>query len=686
MFLQLPSPEALASNEPRLLLNGQDITTIASPIIQNDRTLVPIRFIAEQLGAQVKWNNEDRTVNVVKGNASILLRINSHLVSYESGENGEKAFSLCDVPPTIINERTYVPLRLVSNALGIGVDWDGATNTILIDSSKKADVEPFFDVRISSLTSGQAITGKTELQIQLPNGASTKAVEIKYLLLDPNTAKGTVVARGNKLEEKYLWIPNLQDRGEKVLVAALYDSNGKFLGGDSIAVNIEVIPKISLTGLTQGQLITDTVSMSIDTNFIASYVKYEITNLDNNKVTKTSEADPYGPYTWTPNMYDNGNYSFKAIAYDSENNAYESQIVYARVDMPRKLILTGVSNGATITKPVTLSSSINFYVSQTEYVLRDPSTGTEKILAQIPYGSYKWFPGPEYTGTKELLVRVKDTKGIIHESKGVSVKFSGSPKLFLEGVGPKQVITGPVKLKTVSNVALDNVNYILINANTGARKVIASNQAPQAEYTFTPAQGDEGNWIVQAEGIYNSGKKVLSEEIPVRVYLGKTYSAVPVVEKDNFIGFASKLAKASWEKTGMSAAIQTAQAILETGWGQSVPVDKYNGKVSYNLFGYKGSASAGSVISNTWEVYNGVSFRVDAEFRAYNNLNESWADYNNLLLTRERYGIFRDVMHDSTQGAWALRRAGYATDPQYPIKLMKLIKQHNLHKLDEISI
>ena len=47
---------------------------------------------------------------------------------------------------------------------------------------------------------------------------------------------------------------------------------------------------------------------------------------------------------------------------------------------------------------------------------------------------------------------------------------------------------------------------------------------------------------------------------------------------------------------------------------------------------------------------------------------------------------FRDVMHDSTQGAWALRRAGYATDPQYPIKLMKLIKQHNLHKLDEISI
>ncbi len=683
MFIQLPSPEVLATNEPKLLLNGQDITTIAEPIIKNDRTLVPIRFIAEQLGAQVDWNNENRTVSVVKENISVSLKIDSHLVSYE---NEGKAYSLCDVPPTIINERTYVPLRLVSNALGIGIDWDGATNTILLDSSKTADVEPFFDIRILSLNSGQAITGKTELQIELPNGGNQRAVEIKYLLLDPITAKGTVIARGKQLDAKYIWIPDLQESGERVLVAALYDNNGKFLGGDSIAVNVAVTPQISLTGLEQDQLITGTASLGADTNFLASYVKYEITNLDNNKTTLSGESDPYGPYTWTPNMYDNGSYAFKVIAYDSENNAYESQVVYAKADVPRKLTLTGVSNGATINKPVTLSSSINFYVSQTEYVLRDPVTGKEEILAQLPYGSYKWFPGPEYTGTKELLVRVKDTKGVIYDSNTVSVNFSGTPKLFLEGVGPNQVITGAVKLKTISNVSIDKVNYILINTTTGAKKVIASNQEPQTEFTFTPAQGDEGYWKVQAEGIYDSGKKVLSEEIPVRVYLGKTYSATPVIEKSLFLGLASELARDSWEKTGMSAALQTAQAILETGWGQSVPVDKYSGKISYNLFGIKGSATAGSVISNTWEVYNGVSFRVDAEFRAYNNVNESWADHKSLLLDRERYEPFREVMHDSTLGAWAIRRAGYATDPQYPIKLMRLIDQYNLHELDEISI
>ena len=683
MFIQISGPDALATNEPRLILDGQDITKIAQPVIQNNRTLVPVRFIAEQLGAKVNWDNENRAVHIEKDNKKVILKIDSRLVSYE---NGEKIYSLCDVPPTIINEYTYVPLRLISNALGIEINWDGDRNVISMDSAKPSKVEPFFDVEIISLNSGQVITGKTELQIGLLSEEMQKAAEIKYLLLDPNTAKGFVVARGKQLSDKYYWLPSMDDSGEKVLVAALYDNNGKFIAGDAVLVNIQIIPEVSLTGLVQNQVITDTVSLGVDINFLASYVKYEITNLDNNKTTKTSEADPYGPYAWTPNMYDNGNYAFKVTAYDSNNQAYESQTVYARVDMPRKLALTGVSKGATIDKPITLSYSINFYVSQTEYVLRDPVTGKEEILAQIPYGSYKWFPGLEYTGTKELLVRVKDTRGVVYESEPVSVKLAGTPKLLFEGIGPKQVITGPVKLKTVSNVKIDKVNYILTNATTGAKKVIASNQNPQAEYTFTPTKEYEGNWIVQAEGVYNSGKKILTEEIPVKIYLGQIYSKAAVIEKDKFLDLASKLARESFEKTGMSAAIQVAQAINETGWGQSVPVDKYSGKMSYNLFGIKGTGTQGSVIIKTWEVYNGVTYHVDAEFRAYNNVNESWADYNNLLLTRERYEIFREVMHNSTLGAWAIRRAGYATDPQYPIKLMRIIKQYNLQELDKVSI
>ena len=226
----------------------------------------------------------------------------------------------------------------------------------------------------------------------------------------------------------------------------------------------------------------------------------------------------------------------------------------------------------------------------------------------------------------------------------------------------------------------------MTNENTGAKKVIAGGSDPLEEYSYSPAQGLSGNWEIHAEGIYAGSKTIVSDSVAVKIYTGKLYTAVPVIEKSQFINFASGLASNSMKTTGMSAALQTAQAILESGWGQSIPVDKYNGQVSYNLFGIKGKGTLGSVTSNTWEEYNGVSYRIDAEFRAYNNVGESWADHKKLLLTLSRYGIFRDVMNDSTQGAWALRRAGYATDSKYPLKLMNIIKLYNLEKLDQVSI
>lgn len=680
-FSNLGSQSLLAAAQIRLVIDGKDVTSSALPVIENDRTLVPIRIIAEQLGAKVTWNEKDRTVLINKDSISILLRIDSHLIEYQ---NNGKIYSLSDVPPKIINDRTFVPLRLVSNALGIGTEWAGANRVVYVDSKKTATFTPFFDMKILGVNSGQVITGKTDLQVSLPNIDLKNATEIKYLLLDPETAQGIVVGRGSVLNAKYNWIPNLQQNGERVLVAAIYDEKGNFLAGDSIPVFLNINPKVSLTGISQGQTINDTVSLGADINFVASYIKYEITNLDKNKTTLTTEADPQGSYNWTPQLEDNGNYALKVIAYDENNKGYESEFLTVRVDVSRRISLAGIASGQSIDKPVSLLASRNFSVTETEYILRDINTGAEQSIAKIPYGSYKWFPGPELQGTKEVFVRVKDPAGIIYDSSGIKINLSGKPKLLLEGIGPKQVVAAAIKLKTNSNIKMDSINYIVTNTKTGSKSVIASGANPTVEFTYTPSVN--GDYSIQAEGIYNSGSKIYSEQISYKVFLGKTYGAKPIIEKSQFLGLASGLARNSWEKTGMSAALQTAQAILETGWGQSVPVDKYSGKLSNNLFGIKGKTNAGSVISNTWEEYNGTTFRIDAEFRAYNNINDSWNDHKSLLLEKERYGIFRDVMYDSTLGAWAIRRAGYATDSQYPIKLMKIIKDYDLQKLDRIGI
>jgi len=675
-------PRGARAGELKLVIDGRPIAAEPGPVLEEGRTLVPVRVVSEELGAEVDWDEANRTVHIRKGGREVLLRIDSRLVAYK--QQGGTIYGLSDVAPRILDDRTFVPIRLVSNALGVAVGWEEASRTVIVDSSREAGITPFYNLEIVSLQPGEVITGSTRLQTVFPAGVPAGAAEIKYLLLHPDTGRGRVVARGSDPAASYQWLPYLEDRGERVLVAAVYDREGRFLAGTALGVQVAVEPRVQLTGVTPGALLKDTVALGADVNFAPAYVRYEIVNQDTGKTFVSDEADPYGPFSWTPTLEDKGNVTFRVTAYDQGGQAYPSQPVTALVAPEPKLGLLGVKEGDTITKPVTLLASRNFPVSQTEFILRDPRTGEEKILARIPYGGYRWFPGPEEAGSWEVLVRVVDPAGVTHTSPPVRVEITAAPLLLLEGVGPNQVVTGPVELAVTSNVPLTGIQFYLIDPKTGARQAIAGGSDPGAKYPWTPAA--EGQWRLQAEGITAAGQRVVSEEIPFRVYLGELFAARPVVEKDKFLDLAAGLARQSWQKTGMSAALQTAQAILETGWGQSVPVDKYTGKFSYNLFGIKGTGPAGSVISNTWEEYNGQTYRVDANFRAYNSVAESWADHKELLLTASRYEPFRAVMHDSVQGAWALKRAGYATDSKYPLKLMDIIRRYDLQKLDEVTI
>ena len=673
----ISSTKVMAANPIKLVVNGKDITNLSSPIIENDRTLVPIRFMSEELGAKVTWNDNARTVLVENGNDSVLLRIGNNLVEYNNGAD----YQISDVAAKIFKDRTYVPLRLVSNALNIGVDWDDTQRTVDVDSNKEAVPTELSDVKILSQTPGQAIEGKTKLQLGSTEKYMTEGNEVKFLLLDPATAKGFIIARGKDINGSYDFMPKIEDAGNKILAGAIYDKNGKFVAGDSIPVSINVNPKVNVSGIYDGQVINKNAAIKADLNFFAHYIKYEISNLDNGKVTLTEEMDPLGSYNWSPMLSSNGAYSIRILAYDSNNKEYASQPVVVDVDVERSLVLSGVTAGSTVNKAVTLIAERNFDVSSTEYLMKDVNTGEEKTIAKLPYGGYKWFPAPEDSGTKDLIVRVI-AAGVVYDSEPIRVTVDGSPKLLLQGVGPRQVITGETKISLSSNVKVDSVNYIMIK--DGTRKVFASNMAVTDEFNYTPVKADEGNVIIQAEGMYN-GKKISTEQVQVKVFLGQTFGPKPIIEKDKYLGFASNLAKEYYKKSGMSAALQTAQSILETGWGQSVPVDKYTGKLSNNLFGIKGAGPAGSVISNTWEVYNGVTYRVDADFRAYNSPELSWADHKEFL-NKDRYSEFRSVMFDYSQGAWALKRAGYATDPQYALKLMQLIKQYNLDELDKVGI
>ncbi len=120
-----PAGEPKAGDAIRVVLDGQMLQFDVPPVIENDRTLVPLRVIFEALGADVEWNGETQTVTAKRSDTEIKLIIGGE--AYVNGQAVE-----LDVPAKIIEDRTLVPLRFVSEALGCQVDWDGVTRTVSI--------------------------------------------------------------------------------------------------------------------------------------------------------------------------------------------------------------------------------------------------------------------------------------------------------------------------------------------------------------------------------------------------------------------------------------------------------------------------------------------------------------------------------------------------------------------------
>ncbi len=677
----LPSGAAEAAGQLRLVIDGQLITSDPPPVLLNGRTLVPARLVTETLGARVDWFDADSSVHIVKPDRSVVMRIDNHFVKLDTGT---VKYMLTDVAPTLIGGRTYVPLRLVSNAMGVDISWDQATLTVSVDSSKSADVATATPLRITSVTSGAVINGKTDLRAEiatanLPAGAS----EIRWLLIRPETGRGQVIGRGKSITGSYAYTPDTMTNGERLLVAAVYNSAGRLLTGDAIPVRVELTPQVAFSGVTSGQVVQGAVTLRPVLNFPAAYVTYDIIAHASGRRVTSPKSDPLGTYSFAPMLEDVGSVSITMTAYNMAGEGFASGTITYAASASRQVELRGVNSGATISRPVTFSVYGNFRIAGIEYVMRDVGSGATETLGWTETAGIRFVPTPAQQGAKEIFARVTDTRGEVFQTQTVRVNVSGAAFLLMSGVGPNQVVTGTVTLAAESNIPLERVRYVLTNRTTGARSEVG-NAMPGAQFSWTPPEA--GEWSLRAEGLVGGTVVHSSDSVSFRVYLGTVYGPRPVVPRDQFVALASTLALKSWQETGMSAALQVAQAILETGWGQSIPVDKYTGLFSNNLFGIKGTGPAGTVISNTWEEYNGVAFRIDANFRAYHNVEQSWADHKNLLLVAARYQPFRDVMYDMSLGAWALRRAGYATDSQYPMKLMDIIMRYELWKLDEVGV
>lgn len=121
----------LKIGEREIWNDGEKTTMDTSPFIISGRTFVPIRFVSESLGGTVLWDGEERKVTIILNGETIEMWIGKNY-AYVNGQSELIDSKNPDITPFIKDDRTFVPLRFVSESLGMKVIWIGDFQEIFI--------------------------------------------------------------------------------------------------------------------------------------------------------------------------------------------------------------------------------------------------------------------------------------------------------------------------------------------------------------------------------------------------------------------------------------------------------------------------------------------------------------------------------------------------------------------------
>ena len=133
LFSMISILPAQAEQPITVYVNGEKLEFDVEPVLINDRTMVPMRKIFEALGAVVSWNGDTETASGVRNGLRVSVSIDSP-VAKVGGET-----KTLDQPPALIDGRTLVPLRFISESFGANVEWIDETQTVNITLENAAE-------------------------------------------------------------------------------------------------------------------------------------------------------------------------------------------------------------------------------------------------------------------------------------------------------------------------------------------------------------------------------------------------------------------------------------------------------------------------------------------------------------------------------------------------------------------
>lgn len=173
IVLQIGNPLMTVNGTEKEIDPGKGTT----PIIVNERTLLPIRTVIEELGGAVDWNDDTQEVKLKYNNSEITLKIGSSTAYFNETEY------LLDTAPVVINDRTMLPVRFIAESFDFNVIWKEDNQTVTIIKSVEQNSENTIgsnNDRTNNILNIQV--GETILTAQLADNSSAEA--LKELLRD----------------------------------------------------------------------------------------------------------------------------------------------------------------------------------------------------------------------------------------------------------------------------------------------------------------------------------------------------------------------------------------------------------------------------------------------------------------------------------------------------------------------
>lgn len=208
---------------------------------------------------------------------------------------------------------------------------------------------------------------------------------------------------------------------------------------------------------------------------------------------------------------------------------------------------------------------------------------------------------------------------------------------------------------------------------------------------LSPKQQETGDKMDAADylnrSVASAGRVTRKNVAPTNV--NSTKSAVQtdnivepeITSKDQFVQQLRPFAEKAAAELGVEANVLLAQAALETGWGKSV-IKHGNGRNSFNLFNIKADRSwQGKQASRkTLEFEAGIGRQEIAAFRSYESYRESFDDYVHFIKTNPRYSNAIKMAAKPERYMHELQQAGYATDPKYASKVMRIYRDEAIQQ------